>query len=136
MEIALRSIDSRPAEINSRSEAGHCEIDTVKSARDTSTACLLTLTEALNLWTLRALQKNARGFFAHPYRPCERGTNENHNRMLRRFFPKGTDFSKVSAEEVAFAQNWMNSYYRKIHNGKMPLEMLRKEMGMDFALPF
>lgn len=44
-ECALRSIDNRPAEINDRSEVGHWEIDTVKSAKDTGNACLLTLTE-------------------------------------------------------------------------------------------
>ncbi len=42
--------------------------------------------------------------FAHPYAACERGTNENHNRILRRFFPKGRDFSKVTCEEVQYMQ--------------------------------
>ena len=59
-------------------------------------------------------------YFAHPYTACERGTNENHNRMLRRFFPKGCDFSKITDEEVAQAEHWMNSYPRRIHGGKTP----------------
>lgn len=59
-------------------------------------------------------------YFAHPYTACERGTNERHNRILRRFFPKGCDFSKVTDEEVAHAELWMNNYPRRIHGGKTP----------------
>ena len=59
-------------------------------------------------------------FFAHPYMACERGTNERHNRILRRFFPKGCDFSKISEEEVSRAESWMNNYPRRIHGGKTP----------------
>ncbi len=59
-------------------------------------------------------------YFAHPYTACERGTNENHNRMLRRFFPKGTDFCQIRDEEVAKAVEWMNNYPRKILKGCSP----------------
>ena len=65
-------------------------------------------------------------YFAHPYTACERGTNENHNRILRRFFPKGCDFSKVTDDEVADAVNWMNSYPRRIHGGKTPAMLYKK----------
>lgn len=65
-------------------------------------------------------------YFAHPYTACERGTNENHNRILRRFFPKGCDFSKVTDEEVAAAVSWMNSYPRRIHGGKTPAMIFKK----------
>ena len=59
-------------------------------------------------------------YFAHPYSACERGTNENHNRILRRFFPKGCDFSTVTDEKVLQAVKWMNNYPRKILGGKTP----------------
>ncbi len=59
-------------------------------------------------------------YFAHPYTACERGTNENHNRILRRFFQKGCDFSKVTDEDIQTAEDWMNNYPRKIHGGKTP----------------
>lgn len=65
-------------------------------------------------------------YFAHPYTACERGTNENHNRILRRFFPKGCDFSKVTDEEVARAEDWMNGYPRRIHGGKTPAMIYKK----------
>lgn len=68
-------------------------------------------------------------YFAHPYSAYERGTNEIHNRMLRRFFPKGCDFSLVSHSEVEQAVRWMNSYPRKILEGETPESIYKKECG-------
>lgn len=53
-------------------------------------------------------------YYCHPYSASERGSNENMNRIVRRFFPKGTNFDKVSAAEVAQAEAWMNSYPRAL----------------------
>lgn len=53
-------------------------------------------------------------YFCHPYTACERGTNENINRMIRRRFPKGTDFGKVTAAEVKEVERWINTYPREI----------------------
>lgn len=53
-------------------------------------------------------------YYCHPYTPQERGSNENMNRILRRWFPKGTNFDDVSPEEVAQAAEWMNNYPRRI----------------------
>lgn len=47
---------------------------------------------------------------------------ENHNRMIRRFFPKGTDFSKISKKRIAAVQDWMNNYPRKILQWQTPNE--------------
>ena len=52
-------------------------------------------------------------YYCHPYCSSERGSNENANGMIRRFFPKGTDFSSVSAADVQRVQDWMNHYPRK-----------------------
>ena len=48
------------------------------------------------------------------YSSYERGTNENNNRMIRRQFPKGTDFDKVTAAEVKRVETWLNNYPREI----------------------
>ena len=60
-------------------------------------------------------------WYCHSYAAWEKGTNENHNRMIRRWFPKGTDFSKVKDAEIAALQNWMNGYPRKVLDWKTPL---------------
>ena len=53
-------------------------------------------------------------YYCHSYAAWEKGSNENLNRMIRRFFPKGTDFTKVTKKRIAEIQDWMNSYPRKI----------------------
>lgn len=53
-------------------------------------------------------------YFCHPYSSWERGTNENTNGMIRRRFPKGTNFAAVTNAQIVQAENWINSYPRKI----------------------
>lgn len=53
-------------------------------------------------------------YYCHSYSAWEKGTNENGNRMFRRFFPKGTDFGKVTQREIDEASDWINHYPRKI----------------------
>jgi len=60
-------------------------------------------------------------FFAHPYSSFERGTNENHNGIIRRFIPKGSDIGMVKVSTIKKIQNWMNDYPRKILQGRAPL---------------
>jgi IS30 family transposase len=62
-------------------------------------------------------------FFAHPYRSCERGANENANGLLREYFPKGTDFREVSDEEIRRVEYTLNSRPRKRLGFKTPLEV-------------
>jgi IS30 family transposase len=56
-------------------------------------------------------------YFAHPYSSWERGSNENANGIIRRFFPKGTDFSKVSIARIQAVEDWMNDYPRLVLGG-------------------
>lgn len=78
---------------------------------------------------LQDLQRSIHGgkrfdvWYCHSYAAWEKGSNENHNRMIRRWFPKGTDFSKVSKKQVAAVQEWMNNYPRKILNWNTPNEI-------------
>ena len=63
-------------------------------------------------------------YYCHPYSAWEKGTNENGNRMLRRFFPKGTDFGKVSQREIQEAADWLNHYPRKILGWKCAADLM------------
>ena len=56
-------------------------------------------------------------YSTHPYCASERGSNENANRFIRRFFPKGTDFSRVSQKTLSLVALWMNRYPRLLFNG-------------------
>lgn len=62
-------------------------------------------------------------FFAHPYSSWERGINENTNGLLRRYFPKGTDFMSLSEEEIQTAVNKLNHRPRKTRGYKTPHEL-------------
>ena len=62
-------------------------------------------------------------YYAHPFSSWERGSNENGNRMLRRFLPKGTDFSKLKPKELQRIEDWVNNYPRKIFGYKTANDM-------------
>lgn len=59
-------------------------------------------------------------WYCHSYSAWEKGSVENHNRMIRRFLPKGTDFTKVSKKRIAAIQDWMNNYPRRTLNWQTP----------------
>lgn len=64
-------------------------------------------------------------YYCHSYAAWEKGTNENHNRMIRRWFPKGTDFSKVSLKNIKACEEWMNDYPRKTLGWLTPNEFAK-----------
>lgn len=70
-----------------------------------------------------AKELNALYYFADPYSSYQRGSNENANGLIRRFFPKGTDFSKVTDKELEKVIYLINHIPRKIHAGKTAHEV-------------
>ena len=62
--------------------------------------------------------KRTHVYYCHPRFPGERGSNEKQNQLIRWFFPKGTDFQKVSNCELQKAVDWINNYPRLILNWK------------------
>ena len=56
-------------------------------------------------------------YYCHPYCSSERGSNENANRLIRRWIPKGADISSYSDKYIQQVQDWLNNYPRKIFGG-------------------
>ncbi len=67
-------------------------------------------------------------YFAHPYSSWERGTNENTNGLIRRFFPKGTNFNQVSEKQLKIVQEKLNNRPRKILGYRTPKEIFQTEL--------
>ena len=65
-------------------------------------------------------------YYAHPYRSGERGSNENGNRLIRRFIPKGTDITLISEEFIQYIENWINNYPRAMFKYKSTNQILEK----------
>lgn len=66
-------------------------------------------------------------YFAQPYASWQRGLNENTNGLLRQFFPKGTDFSRISRRQVARAEQLLNERPRKCLGYRTPSEIFNKK---------
>ena len=72
-------------------------------------------------------------FYAYSFSSWERGSNENNNKLIRRFIPKGTDISEISEEEIKEIEKWINDYSRKLFNGKSANEMYLSEFTKYFS---
>ena len=73
--------------------------------------------------SIRRKKKRIQVYYAHPYCSGERGSNENNNRLIRRFIPKGTSIDKISEEYVQWIEDWMNNLPRPMFKYKTSLEV-------------
>lgn len=73
----------------------------------------------------RTKSNRTTAYFCHPYCSSERATNENINRMIRRWIPKGDDIGLYSPREIQQIQDWINNYPRGIFCGLSSNEYMR-----------
>ena len=63
-------------------------------------------------------------YYAHPYSAYERGSNENQNKLIRRFIPKGSNIAQFSKKDIKQIENWLNNYPRRMFGYKTANQML------------
>ncbi|WP_242363003.1 IS30 family transposase [Limosilactobacillus antri] len=160
-----RSIEKRPASVDTRREFGHFEADTVLSGKRKGQAIAtfverksrLTIVKRLNGRNSQSMKDaivelarqlngklktltvdhgkefadfhasetltGTQVYFAHAYSPHERGSNENRNRVLRRFIPKGKPIEALSNDELTQINWYLNSRPLKCLNWHSPIEI-------------
>ena len=72
--------------------------------------------KSLELSSVAKTIKRFSVYFADPFASWQRGSNENFNRMVRKFIPKGADISKYTKKEIRQIEEWINNYPRRILN--------------------
>ena len=72
-------------------------------------------------------------YFTHPYSSWEKGTNECHNKMLRRFIPKGKSISDYDADDICFFADCINGLPRKILGYRTPEMMFESFLDAIYA---
>ena len=68
---------------------------------------------------------NTKSYFARPYCSNDKGSVENINGLIRRFFPKGTNFDNISEEAIAYVEDWINNRPMKILGYKTPNQVFQ-----------
>jgi len=125
-----------PRATNGPALAGHG----AEAVRDAITRTIITLPEGLRrslTWDQGAeMTQHARlridtgveVYFCDPHSPWQRGTNENTNGLLRQYFPKGTDLSRWTHDDLLAVQAAVNSRPRKVLAWKTPTETLDEQL--------
>jgi len=70
-------------------------------------------------------------YFADPYASWQKGTNENFNRMVRRFIKKGSDIGNYTKSHITESIAWLNDYSRKIISYQTPKDCFEKEFNLS-----
>ena len=87
--------------------------------------------KALEISLLMPKERRTTIYFAHSYSSWERGTNENQNRMIRRFVPKGVNIADFSDADIQEIEDWMNNYPRKILGYKTANQVAKECLQSD-----
>jgi len=76
--------------------------------------------EGIERSSLNIKRKRTTVYYCHPYSAYERGSNENANKLIRRFIPKGASISDYSEAEIRRIEHYINNYPRKLLGGYPP----------------
>lgn len=68
-------------------------------------------------------------YYAHPFCSHERGSNENNNKLIRKFIKKQTDIGRLSHERIKKIEEWMNNYPRKIFGYRTSKEIFEENLA-------
>ncbi|MDZ4956900.1 IS30 family transposase [Clostridium perfringens] len=72
-------------------------------------------------------------YFTHPYSSFERGCNERHNGLIRRFIPKGKCISGYDIDEIGYIEDWCNTLPRKKLGYKTPQELFDNQLDLIYS---
>lgn len=132
-EEIIRKIDNKKSEsVIKAIDKLEKDLGTVKFRNTFKTITMDNGTEFLNVTGIEKSCINKKKprtttYYCHPYSSWERGSNENANKLIRRFIPKSSNIEEYTEEQIYYIENWINNYPRKIFNGKTPLQK-RKEI--------
>lgn len=73
-------------------------------------------------------------YYTHPYPSWEKGSNERHNRLIRRFIAKGKRISDYGIDAIARIEDWCNNLPRKILRYKTPNEMFEAKLDKIYSV--
>lgn len=91
--------------------------------------------KSLEISVLKPKERRTMIYFAHSYSAWERGTNENQNRMIRRFVPKGKDIAEFSKADIQEIEDWMNNYPRKILGYRTAKQVAQESLQSNNLAP-
>ena len=114
-KIPARTQSAVTRELDRLERAGHPLFNGLKTVTCDNGGEFLDF-EAIERSALRA-GRRCEVFFAHPFRASERGSNENANRIVRRFVPKGADISAFTRKQIQQIEDWINALPRKLLDG-------------------
>jgi IS30 family transposase len=145
----MLSIHVRPPQIEDRQLPGHWEGDLIKGAGNASAAHVcqafthkllsiavpmrksLTYDQGKEMAHHKQLTQNTgmAVYFCDPHSPWQRGSNENMNGLLRQYFPKGTDLSQFSQEQLDAVADQINHRPRAIFGFRSPFAVFNHLMA-------
>lgn len=126
MEIILKITSKNSSSVNKSLEKILSKLE-----KPTSIFKSITSDNGLEFSNLTKLENSLVGdvYYCHPNNPQERGSNEKHNSLIRRFLPKGKSLLDYDEDHYIKIMNWMNNLPRKILNYRTPLEVFIEELN-------